>query len=113
MAVIRVKEPPSLGAVQGVIGGIEVEPDLLRPRSMGVQGEGDHQRVHPDTVGGDLLVARLAAGFRWGQLQAVERARGGLRPCPDPARESACRRWERACPPRLSTRCPDAGGHGR
>ena len=57
VAVVAVEEAPLLVAVEWVIGGIEIEPDLLGRVTVRVQGQADHQRIDPGTVGGDLLVA--------------------------------------------------------
>ena len=64
-AIVPVKEAPLLMAVDGIIGGFQVEPDLLGRPPMGLQKAVHGQAVHPPGVGHDLLVTRLAIGIGW------------------------------------------------
>lgn len=74
MTVIAVEEAPFLVAVQRVIGGVEIEPDLRGWGAIGVEEAVDQQAVHARGVGDDLFVTRAGIGLGRGELQAVERA---------------------------------------
>ena len=55
--VIAVEEPPLLMAVQRIVGGVEVEHDLLRRALVGVEEQVDEQRLDRRAVVGDPAVA--------------------------------------------------------
>jgi hypothetical protein len=63
-----------LVAVQGVVGGVEIEPDLRGWGAIGVEEAVDQQAVHARGVGDDLFVTRAGVGLGRGELQAVEGA---------------------------------------
>ena len=64
------KEPPLLLAVQRVVGGIEVEHDLLGPRRVRVEEQVDEQPLDRGRVVADFVVARRLAS--WRVLEAIE-----------------------------------------
>jgi hypothetical protein len=66
------EEAAFLAAVQRVVGGIQVEDDLLRRRLVRVETELDEQPLDRRTVVSDLVVARRLARRR--MLKPVERA---------------------------------------
>ena len=74
--VVAVEEPPLLMPVQRVVGGVEVEHDLLRRALVGVEKQVDEQRLDRGAVVGDPAVA---VGFRAAMLEPVERALAGER----------------------------------
>ena len=69
--VVAVEEPPLLVAVQRVVGGVEVEHDLLRRALVGVEEQLDEQRLDRRAVVGDPAVAVDLGGA---VLEPVERA---------------------------------------
>lgn len=78
-------ETPFLISVQGIVGGIQIQNDLLGSLLVRFQEQIDQQRidalrVHHDLLGLGLvrvLLARVAVVVRRRQLQAVERALAG------------------------------------
>ena len=74
--VVAVEEPPFLVAVQRVVGGVEIEHDLLRRLRVRVEEEVHEQRLDRRAVVGDPAVA---VGFRGTVLEPVERALAGER----------------------------------
>ena len=77
--VIRVEVAPFLGAVQRVVGRVEIEDDLLGRRAVRLQEQRDQQTVDRRRVGGDPLVAVARRPVRDAELEPVERARTGQR----------------------------------
>ncbi len=74
--VVAVEEAPLLVAVQRIVGGIEIEDDLLgRPR-VRLQEQVDEQRSRSPPVVADLVIARRR---KLAQLQPVERRLAGHR----------------------------------
>jgi hypothetical protein len=71
-----VKEPPFLMPVQRVIGGIEIEDDLLRRVLVRLHEQIDKQRLDPGAVPGDPMIARQ---LRPAPLEPVERRFAGQR----------------------------------
>jgi hypothetical protein len=72
-----VEEAALLAAVERIVGGIEVEDDLLRRRWMSLQEQGDEQAFDCPRVMADPMVA---VGHRGGgMLQSVQRALAGQR----------------------------------
>jgi hypothetical protein len=69
--VIAVEEPALLVAMQRVVGGIEVENDLLRRHPVRLEQEGDEQAFDRRRVVADLVVA---ARRRRRMLETVQRA---------------------------------------
>ena len=69
--VVAVEEPSLLVAVQRVVGGVEIEHDLLRRLRVRVEEEVHEQRLDRRAVVGDPAVA---VGFRRAMLQPVQRA---------------------------------------
>ena len=74
--VVAVKEPTLLVAVQRIVGGVEIEHDLLRRPIVGVEEHLHEQRLDRRTVVGDPAVA---VGCRGAVFQPVERALAGER----------------------------------
>ena len=74
------EEAPLLAAVDGIIRGVQIEPDLLGWLRVGLHKTVHEQAVHARGVSHDLLVTRLGVGIGGCELQAVEgaRARQGL-----------------------------------
>jgi hypothetical protein len=71
-----VKEPPFLMPVQGIVGGIEIENDLLRRMLVRLHEQIDKQRLDPGAVPSDPVIARQ---LRPAQLEPVEGALAGQR----------------------------------
>ena len=69
--VVAVEEPPLLVAVQRVVGGVEIEHDLLRRPVVGVEEQIHEQRLDRRAVVGDPAVAVGPGGA---MLEPVERA---------------------------------------
>ena len=69
------EEPAFLAAVQRIVGGVEVEDDLLWRLGVGVEEQIDEQRLDRAPIDGDLpvTVARTA----WRMLQPVDGALAG------------------------------------
>ena len=76
-AIVAVEEPPLLVAVQRVVGGIEVEHDLLGRRGVRVEEQLDEQPLDRGRVMADLVVAGGRPGRR--VLEPVERRLAGQR----------------------------------
>ena len=74
--VIAVKEPPFLMPVQRVVGGVEVENDLLWRMLVRLEEQIDKQRFDLGLFPGDPVIARQ---LRPAQLQPVERRFAGQR----------------------------------
>ena len=74
--VVAVEEPSLLVAVQRVVGGVEVEHDLLRRAIVGVEEEVHEQCLDRRAVMGDPAVA---VGGRRAVLEPVQRALAGER----------------------------------
>src|SRR6185369_12433790 len=74
--VIAVEEPALLVAVQRIVGGVEVEDDLLRGAAMCVEKQIDEQRLDAGAVVTDPVIPRW---LRLAQLQPVQRALAGER----------------------------------
>ena len=87
--VVAVEEPPLLVAVQRVVGGVEVEHDLLRRPVVGVEEEVDEQRLDRRAVVADPAVAvglpRAPCSSRFSVLLP---ASGAQRPCRASSRPS-------------------------
>ena len=66
--VIAVEEAPLLMPVQRVVGGVEIEDDLLRRSLVRLQEQRHRQRLDRRRVIGDLVIARR---FALAQLQTV------------------------------------------
>ena len=71
------EEAALLVAVQGVIGGVQVEDDLRRRRGVRSQEQIHEQALEGFGAGDTLLVAAGGSRLGWGQLQAVPGARAG------------------------------------
>ena len=69
--IVAVKEAPFLVPVQRVVGGVEIEDDLLRWVPMCFQKQIDKQPLDLCPIPGDPVIARQ---LRPAQLQPVERA---------------------------------------
>ena len=76
-AVVAVKEPPLLLTVQRVVGGVEVEDDLLRWPLVRLQEQVDEQVGQRRRVMADLVIAVIRP--QRGVFQAVQRALAGER----------------------------------
>jgi hypothetical protein len=74
--VIAVKEPPLLMPVQRVVGGVEIEDDLLGRLLVRLQEQIDKQRLDLGAIPGDPVIARQ---LRPAPLQPVERRFAGQR----------------------------------
>jgi hypothetical protein len=74
--IVAVEEAAFLMAVQGVVGGVEIEDNLLRRRPVRRQEQGDEQPLDRRRIVGDLVVARRR---RTAQFEAIERALAGDR----------------------------------
>lgn len=57
-AVVGVEEAALLAAVHGIVGGVEIEDDLLRRPAMRLEEEVDEERLDRRRIVGDLVVAR-------------------------------------------------------
>ena len=68
--VIAVEEAPFLRAVQGIVGGVEIEDDFLRRALVRLEEEIDEQRFDGGGIVADLVIARR---LRLGALQPVQR----------------------------------------
>jgi hypothetical protein len=68
--IIAMEELAFLIAMQRVVGGIEVEDDLLRSLPMGLQEKIHEQVFDRGRVVADLVITRR---FRPAQLQSVQR----------------------------------------
>ena len=68
-AIVAVEEPAFLGAVQRIVGGVQVEHDLLGWRLVRVEEQLDEQPLDRGRVVADLVVAR--------RLPTPARARAG------------------------------------
>ena len=77
--VVALKEPAKLIAVDRIVGGVEVEDDLLWRRRMGFNKEVGQKRFHLPQVGRDLLVPAALIGPRRRQFESIERALAGQR----------------------------------
>ena len=82
--IVAVEEPPLLLSVQGVVGGIQVEDDLLRRPLLGFEEQIDQQIGERLGVVVDLVVAVIGSQRR--VLQAIERALAGERRAVGPLR---------------------------
>ena len=82
--IVAVEEPPLLLAVQRVVGGVEVEDDLLRRPLVRLQEQIDEQVGERRRVVTDLVIAVI--GPQRGVLQPVERALAGERRAVRPLR---------------------------
>jgi len=58
MPVVAVEEASLLLAMGGIVGGVQIDPDLLPGSLMGLKEALDEQTIHPLGIGDDLLVAR-------------------------------------------------------
>ena len=74
--VIAVEEAALLMAVQRVVGGVEIEGDLRRCRTVSVEKEVDEHGLDLGCIIADLVVARW---LRPAQFQSVERRFAGQR----------------------------------
>ena len=74
--IVAVEKPPFLLAVQRVVGGVEIEDDLLGRRLVRLQKKRDEQIFDGDRIMGDLVIARR---LRPAQLQTVQRRLAGHR----------------------------------
>jgi hypothetical protein len=68
--------------VDGVVGGVDVEHDVLGRRGVGLEEQGDEEPLDLVGVAGDLLVTALGVGADFGQFEAVECALAGQRLAP-------------------------------
>jgi hypothetical protein len=74
--IVAVEEPPFLPAVHRIVGGVEIEDDLLGGRLVRLQEQRDEQPFDGNRVVGDLVVARR---LRPAQLETVQRRLAGHR----------------------------------
>jgi len=74
-----VEETPLLVAVQGIVGGVQVQPDLAWWIALRFQEDIDQQPIEGVGIGGNLLVAIRRCRLWRTQLQTVQRARGRQR----------------------------------
>ncbi len=74
--VIAVEEAPLLRPVHRIIGGIEIEDDLLRRSLVRLQEQVDQQALDGHRIMADLVIA---ARFQLAQLQSIERRFAGQR----------------------------------
>ena len=72
--VVAVKESAQLMAVDRIVGGVEIEHDLLRRRGMQRQKHLDEEVLDVAMPGDDFLVAALLVGPHGRQFQTVQRA---------------------------------------
>ena len=70
------EEPVFLMAVQRILGGVEIEDDLLRRFGVGLQEQTNEQLLNGGRIMADLVIAR---GLRPAQFQPVERRFAGDR----------------------------------
>jgi hypothetical protein len=68
------EEPPFLMAVQGVVGGVEIEDDPLGRRPVRLEEEGDEQVLDRCRIVADFVVARRSDRR---MLEPIERALAG------------------------------------
>ena len=73
MAVVTVKEPAFLLAMDRVVARIQIQHDLLGRRFVGLHEGIHHPAVDPVRVHRDLLVPLLLIDLGGGQLQPVQR----------------------------------------
>ena len=73
------EEPPLLGAVKRIVGGVQIEHDLLRGRLMRLQEQLDQKPVDRPAVGDNPLAAIGARRLRAPQLHPIERVRAPAR----------------------------------
>ncbi len=73
VAVVTVKEPAFLLAMDRVVGRIQIQHDLLGRRFVGLHEGIHHPAVDPVRVHRDLLVPLLLIDLGAGQLQPVQR----------------------------------------
>ena len=71
------EEASLLGAVDGVVGGVQVQHHLAQGPRVGVQEGVDEEALDGLRVVDDLAVARLGRRIRRRQLQPVERTGAG------------------------------------
>jgi hypothetical protein len=81
--VVAVEEPAFLMAVDRIIGGIEVEYDLLRRTAVRIEKQIDKQRLDGGGIVTDLVIARRRG---LAQFEAVERALASQRRAIRPSR---------------------------
>ncbi len=74
--VVAVEEPPFLLAVQRIVGGVEIEDDLLRRALVSLEKQINQQRFHRRAVVTDLVIE---ARRRLRPLQTIERRLAGHR----------------------------------
>ena len=86
VAVVAVEEAPLLVAVERVVGGVEIQHDLLRRLVMRVQEEPRRRTDRPPRCPRDLLVAVRLGGDRQPPLQPIQRALARQRLAPIRAR---------------------------
>ena len=72
--VVAVKEPPLLVPMDRIVRGVQIQNDLWRRFSMGLEKDLHQQAIHCRLVHRDLLVAFLLAHRFSRQLQAIQRA---------------------------------------
>ena len=77
-------EAALLTAVQRIVRGVQVQPDLLRRLGVGVQEDVRQHAVQRVRVRRDAMVAVPGDLFRLAQLQPVQRARARQRTAPVP-----------------------------
>ena len=83
MAVVTVKEPAFLLAMDRVVGRIQIQHHLLGRRFVGLHEGIHHPAVDPVRVHRDLLVPLLLIDLGAGQLQPVQRTTCPPAPSPD------------------------------
>ncbi len=74
--IVAVEEPALLMAVQRVVGGVEVQDDLLGRLRVGVKEQVDEQAFELGRAGRELVVA---GGFGAAEFEAVQRGLAGQR----------------------------------
>src|SRR6516164_1208042 len=77
LLVITVEEAARLIAVDRVVGGVEVQDDLLRRHGVGLEEQVDEESLDGASAARDLLVPALLVGPDGGQLEPVEGALAG------------------------------------
>src|SRR3954462_3384605 len=74
VAVVAVKEASFLFAVEGIVGGIQVQNNFLRRLRVGFQKHLDQELVNRRRIHHDLGITLLLIGIGAGEFPAIQRA---------------------------------------
>src|SRR5512135_3941577 len=75
--VVAVKEPAQLMAVDGVVGGVEIQDDLIQRQGMGLEEQLDEEVLYGSRATDHLFVPAILVGPDRGKFQTVESALAG------------------------------------